>query len=162
MLFLLKTQNIVKTKMWANAQPDGRPAEYRRRLCSTPQSSADAHYWMPCSNAANTRNPLKFAGLPQTTGWISAVSRPKFSILCEHVENISLLNKFFSIVDTCLSCKDIAGQSCAMVPRWRFLATFLRPVFSVSRVQHISDLHSKFALRPHNVWKYGKHPMCSP
>jgi len=28
-----------------------------------------------------------------------------------------------------------------MVPRWRFLATFLRPLFSASRVQHISDLH---------------------
>jgi len=27
-------------------------------------------------------------------------------------------------------------------------ASFLRPVFPVSRVQHISDLHSKFALRP--------------
>jgi len=26
----------------------------------------------------------------------------------------------------------------------------LRPVFSASRVQHISDLHSKFALRPHH------------
>jgi len=29
----------------------------------------------------------------------------------------------------------------------------------VSRVQHISDLHSKFALRPHHVWKYGRHPI---
>jgi len=27
---------------------------------------------------------------------------------------------FFPIVDTCLSCEDIARQSCAMVPRWRF------------------------------------------
>jgi len=27
----------------------------------------------------------------------------------------------------------------------------LRPVFPASRVQHISDLHSKFALRPHHV-----------
>jgi len=26
-------------------------------------------------------------------------------------------------------------------------------------VQHISDLHSKFALRPHHVPKYGKHPI---
>ena len=25
-----------------------------------------------------------------------------------------------------------------------------------SPVQHISDLHSKFALRPHHVWKYSK------
>jgi len=28
------------------------------------------------------------------------------------------------------------------------LATFLRPVFSASRVQQVSDLHLKFALRP--------------
>jgi len=33
-----------------------------------------------------------------------------------------------------------------MVPRWRFLATFLGPAFAASRVQHLSDLHSKFAL----------------
>jgi len=46
-------------------------------------------------------------------------------------------------------------QSRAMVPRW----WFLRPVFSASRVQHISDLHSKFALSPHHVWKYGRHPI---
>jgi len=26
-------------------------------------------------------------------------------------------------------------------------------------VQHISDVHSKFALRPHHVWKYGRHPI---
>ena len=45
----------------------------------------------------------------------------------------------------CLSCEDIARQSCAMAPRWRFLATFLRPVFSASRLQQVSDLHSKFA-----------------
>ena len=36
---------------------------------------------VPCSNAAKTRNPLKFAGVPQTTGPISAVSGPKFDIL---------------------------------------------------------------------------------
>jgi len=26
-------------------------------------------------------------------------------------------------------------------------------------VQQVSDLHSKFALRPHHVPKYGKHPI---
>jgi len=35
----------------------------------------------------------------------------------------------------------------------------LRAVFSVSRVEHISDLHSKFALRLHHVWKYARHPV---
>jgi len=57
-----------------------------------------------------------------------------------------VLNKFFPIVDRCLSCEDIARQICVIVPRWRFFASFLRPVFTASCVQHISDLHSKFAL----------------
>ena len=35
---------------------------------------------------------------------------------------------------------------------------FLRPVFSASRLLQVSDLHLKFALRPHHVWKYGRHP----
>ena len=69
------------------------------------------------------------------------------------------LTSFFPIVNTCLSCEDIARQSCAMVPRWRFLATFLRPAFLPSRVQQVSDLHLKFALKPHHVWKYGRHPI---
>jgi len=50
-------------------------------LCSTPQSLADAHYYMPCSNAAKTQNPLKFVGVPQTIGSVSAVSGSKFTIL---------------------------------------------------------------------------------
>ena len=64
-------------------------------LCSTPQSLADAHYQIPCSNAPKTRNPLKFAGVPQTRQQISAVSRPKFTILLGHVDEVLLLNKFF-------------------------------------------------------------------
>ena len=129
-------------------------------LCSTPeQSLADAHYYMPSSSAAKTRKPLKVAGVPQTPETISAASGPKFTILWAHMEEILLLNRFFPIVDTCISCEDIARQSCGMVPRWRFFASFLRPVFSASHVQHISDLHSKFALRPHHVPKYGKHPI---
>jgi len=44
------------------------------------------------------------------------------------------------------------------VVRWCTDDEFLHPVFSASRVQHISDLHSKFALRPHYEWKYGRHP----
>jgi len=110
--------------MWADAQRDGRPAQYRPRwrLCSAPQSLADAAAGVPCSrptsanigerkiwthvakfhqgaiapppkmyiwctssgdgqtsckvwwasgerrrcsNEGNTRNPLKFAGLPK-------------------------------------------------------------------------------------------------
>jgi len=67
--------------MWANAERDGRPADrwapsvQRRKVWLTPTIR------VPCSNAAKTRNPLKFAGMPQTPEPISAVSGPKFTIL---------------------------------------------------------------------------------
>ena len=54
-------------EMWANAQRDGRHAEHRwlpllnAAVWLTPTTR------VPCSNAAKTRNPLKLAGVPQTT-----------------------------------------------------------------------------------------------
>jgi len=52
-------------------------------LGSTPQSLADAHYYMYmlCNNAAKMRKPLKVAGVPQTPETVSAASGPKFTIL---------------------------------------------------------------------------------
>ena len=44
--------------------------------------------------------------------------------------------------------------------RWCQNGDFLYPVFPAIGVQHISHLHSKFALGPHHVWKYGRHPIC--
>jgi len=64
-------------------------------FCSMPQSLADAHYYKLCSNATKTRNPLKFAGVPETRQRISAVSTPKFTILWGHVEEVEVFNKFF-------------------------------------------------------------------
>ena len=122
-------------------------------LCSTQQSLADVHYTttrVPCSIAAKTRNLLKLAVVPQTRQQISAVSGPKFSILCEHVEEI-LLFKFFPIVDMCLSCEDMARQSCAMVRRWRIFGDFLNHALAASRVQHVSDLHPRATPRV-EVW----------
>ena len=73
---------------------------------------------LPCTNAAETRNALKFAWVPQTRKQISAASKPKFAILYDHVGEILLFNNFFPIVDRCLSCEDIARETCAMVHRW--------------------------------------------
>jgi len=127
--------------------------------------------WRWCSNEAKTRNWLKFAGVPQTRIQISAVSGPKFTILWGHVEEILLFNNFFPIVDTCLSCEDYSPTNLCDGAQMAIFSDFLRPVFSPSRVQHISDMHSKFALRApyfhtwcafraHHVWKYGRHPIC--
>ena len=117
---------------------------------------------VPCSNAAKMQNPLKLAGVPQPNKTISAASRLKFTILWGNVGEILLFNKFFfPIVNLCLSYEDIDRQSCVMVPRCGIFGVFLRPAFPASHVQHTSDLHFKFALRPHHVWKYGRHPICS-
>ena len=51
---------------------------------------------VPCSNAAKMQNPSKLAGVPQINEAISAASMPKFTILWGHLEEILLLNKFFS------------------------------------------------------------------
>jgi len=59
-------EQLLITRMWANAQRDGRPAYYSWRplfngaVWLTPTTS------VLCSNAAKTRNPLKFVGVPQT------------------------------------------------------------------------------------------------
>ena len=127
---------------------------YRERT-SPGDAEASCNVWLAsgelhrCSNEGKMRSELKLAGVPQTPEPISAVSEPKFAMLRPDVEGILLFSNLFPIVDTCLSCEDTAVQICAMVPRWRILGDFLRPVFSASRVQHISDLYSKFALRPH-------------
>jgi len=82
--------------MWANAQHDGRPAEYRGRTLLNAAVWLTPTTRVTCTNAAKTRNPLKLAGVPQTNETISAARGPKFTILWGHVEEILLLNKFFS------------------------------------------------------------------
>jgi len=62
------------------------PSVQRRKVWLTPTIR------VPCSNAAKTRNPLKFAGVPQTRQQISAASRPMFTILSGHVGEILLFN----------------------------------------------------------------------
>jgi len=125
--------------------------------CSTPSTPLMRHWvWLTsvarsrCSNEAKTRSSLKFAGVPQTPEPISAVSGPKFTTLWEHVKNTLLFNGLFS--------------DCRYVPSlWRYrpsptnlcdgaqMTIFYVLCFSASRVQHISDMRAKFALRPHHV-----------
>jgi len=64
--------------MWANAQRDGHPAEYRWRPLFNAAVWLTPTTRVPCNNTATTRNPLKLAGVPQP---ISAISKPKFAIL---------------------------------------------------------------------------------
>jgi len=110
--------------MWATAQRDGRPVEHRWRplfnaaVWLTPTTRCRAVTLPRRETRLNLQSCLKLPDRSQPL-----VGR-KFTVLWGHVEDILLLNRFFLIIHTCLSCEDIARQSCAMVPRWRFLATF--------------------------------------
>jgi len=68
------------------------------------------------------------------------------------MEEVLLFTKFFFRLSIHALVAKIQNDK---IVRWCRDCDFLRPVFSASRVQYISDLHSKFALRPHHVWKYG-------
>ena len=148
--------------MWANAHRDGRPAEYRWR----PLFNAAKFGWRPmlewrAVTLLRRETRWNLQGCPKLTKWSQSLVGRSSPYSGDMWRRYCCLTSFFPIVNTCLSCEDIARQSCAMVPRWRFLATFLQHVFSASRVQHVSDLHSKFALSPHHMWKYGRHPISS-
>ena len=110
--------------MWANAQRDGRPAEYRWRPLFNAAVWLTPTTRVPCSNAAKTRNPLKLPGVPQTNETIAAASGPKFTILWGHVQEILVLNSFFPIVVMCRSCEDIAPHIARWCPDGDFLTTF--------------------------------------
>jgi len=148
--------------MWANAQRDGRPAKYRWR----PLLNAAKFGWrslLHCRAVTLPRRETRWnlQGCPKLVNQ----SQPlvgRSSLYCEDMwMRYCCLRSFFPTVDMCLSCEDIAQQRFPMVPTWQFLATFLCPVLSASRVHHVSDLHPKFAIRPHHVWKYGRDLFCS-
>ena len=147
--------------MWANAQCDGHPAEYRWRPLFNATVWLMPTTTVPCSNATKMWNPLKFAGVPKLAngyqplvGW----SSPYYQDMCKR--NCCLTSFFLRLSIYVLVAKIQPNK----VVRWcrdgDFLAIFLGPVFSMSHMHYISDLHSKFALGPHYVWKYGRYPIC--
>ena len=138
------------TRMWVNAQRDGRPAEYRWR----PLFNAAKFRWRPQPEWRAVTLPRrecrwKLLGCPK----LPHRSQPlvgRSSPYCGIIWRTYFCLTFFWLSIRALVAK-IQPDSCTMVRRWRFFASFLRPVFPFSRFQYISDLHSKFALRPHHV-----------
>jgi len=143
--------------MWSNAQHDGHPVEYTWR----PPFNAAKFGWCPLlecravmlPSRETRRNLQRCPKLVNRSQPLEGQSSPYYQDMWRRY---CCLTIFFPIVDTCLRSEDIALESCAMVARWGFFGDFfLRPVLSASRVHHVSDLHPKFALRPHHVQNYG-------
>jgi len=138
--------------MWASAQRDGRPAEYRWR----PVFNAAKFGWHPlqeCRAVTQSRHKTRwnYLGCPKLTKLSQPLVGRSSPYRGDMWRRYCCSTSFFPIVDMCLKCEDIARQSCAMAPRWQIFGDFLHPAFSASHVQHVSDLHPKFTLRPHHV-----------
>jgi len=142
--------------MWANAQRDCRHAKYR---------------WRPLFNAAKFGwRPLlecRAVTLPRRESHWNLQGCPKLANRCqplvgrsspdyEHMwRRYQCLTSFFD----CRYMPQLRRYSPTKLSDGAKMAIFLRPVFSASHVQHTSDMHSKFPLRPHHVPKYGRHPI---
>ena len=136
---VLKSLKISNTRMWANAQHDGRPTNYR---------------WCPLFNAAKFGWRLllecRAVTLPRReTRWhlqgcpkLANRSQPlvcRSSLYYEDMwRRYCCLTSFFPIVNTCLSCEHMTWQSCAMVPRWRFFASCIYSKLHAARFRPAS------------------------
>ena len=139
--------------MWVNAQRDGRPAEYR--WC--PLFNAAKFGWCPLLECHAVMLPRResrwnMQGCPKLTNRSRPLGGRSLPLLWGHVGEVSVFNS------DCRYMPQLKIQPDKVV-RWCQNGDFLRPVFLASHMQHISDMHSKFALRPHHVRKYGRHPI---
>jgi len=116
------------TRMWANAQRDGRPAECSwchlfnaRKFGWRPLLQCRAVMLPRCKTRGNLLGCPKLANRCQA---LVGQSSP----YCKNIwGRYRCLTSFFLIVDMCLSCEDIARQSWAMVCRWQ---SFVSCIFS--------------------------------
>jgi len=143
--------------MLADAQRDGRPAEYRWHLCArskipsggkSPQKciysvpaqetakDCSKFGWPPVSNVAGIMKPRLEIGY-NLLGCPKLVNRSQPLVgrslpYCENAwRRYFCLTSFFLIVDTCLTYEDTDRQSCVMVPRCRIFGDFLHSVFQL-------------------------------
>ena len=148
--------------MWANAQRNDRSVEYR---------------WRPLFNAAKfSWRPLldcRAVTLPKRETRCNLLGCPKLANRSQPLEGRSspysedmwrrccCLTRFFDrryVLQLRRYSRTKLCDGAQMENFWQFFAFCIST--PVSRVQHVSDLHSKFALRPHHVWKYSRHPIC--
>jgi len=151
-----KSGQLKRTRTWANAQRDDRPAEYRWRALF----NAAKFGWCPLLECRTVTLPrresrLNLQGCPKLANRSQPLGRRSSPYYEDMWGRYQCLTSFFRLSIYASAAKIQPDK----VVRWCQNGDFLRPVFSTSRLQHISDMHSKFAIRPHHVRKYGRHPI---
>jgi len=123
-----------ETRMWANVQRDGRPAEYRWRSLFN-AAKFGWHPLLECHAIMLPRHETRWnlQGCPKLANRSQPLvgrSSPYYENMCRRYRR---LTSCFPIVDTRLRCEDTARQSCAMVLKWRF---FMSCIFNEPRAAH--------------------------
>jgi len=138
------------SRMWANAQRDGRPAEYRwRRLFNAAKFG-----WRPlleCRAVTLQRRETRWnlPGCPKVPNW----SQPLVGRSSPYCEDMWGRYRCLTSFSDCRYMPELRRYSptklcddycdgAQMANFWRFFG----PAFPASHVQHISDMHSKFAV----------------
>ena len=140
--------------MWVNAQRDGRPAKYRWR----PLFNAAKFGWRPllkCSAVTLPRSESRWnlQGCPK----LANISQPLVGRSSPYYDDMGrryrCLTSFFRLsIRVAKIQPDKVVRWCPDGDCWRLFA---------SRIcSEPQDLHSKSALGPHHVSKYGRHPTC--
>ena len=147
--------------MWANAQRDGRPAEYRWR----PLFNAAKYGWRPLlMYRAITLPRCETRWNLQGSSNYSPTDLSHYQAEVHHIVRTCggdiAVYHFFRLSIHTLVVKIWADKIVRWCPDGDFFWPFLGPAFLASRAQHISGVHSKFALRPHHVSRYRRHPIC--
>jgi len=116
--------NKCKTRMWANAQRDGRPAEYRWRPLFI-AAKFGSRPLLECHAVTLPRRETRWnlQGCPKLPNRYQPLVGQSSPYYEEMWRGYCCLTSFFPIVDTSLSWEDIARHICAIVPRWRFFGS---------------------------------------
>ena len=164
--------------MWVNAQRDGRPAEYRWHLLF----NAAKFGWLPLLECCAVTLPRcktrwNLQGCPKLLNRSQPLVGRSSPYYEDTWRRYCCLTTFFPIVNICLSCEDTARQSCAMVSRRQFFASFLRAVFPAPLrfyddvlykstfylLTYLRDAYSTFQtciLNSHKGHTMCRHPLC--
>jgi len=174
-----RASRISGTRMWTDAQRDGRPATARVPFSNA--ANIEVRTWTQsefCIWQNSVREQEPGDGQASCKVWLTAVEWHRCSNEAKmqnplKFAEVSQTRQPVSVVSDQSSpyCEDMWRRYCCLTSffpdRWympllqRYSPTKLWdgacPVFSASHVQHISDMHSKFTQRPHHVWKYVRH-----
>jgi len=152
---LVTTRNVGQCPTWwSPCRIYVAPSVRRRKVWLTPTTRCCAVTLPTRETSWNLQGYPKLVNRSQPlVGWSSPYCGDMWRTYC-------CLTSFFSDCRYVPQLRRYSPTKLCDGAQMAIFGDFLCPVFSAIRVQQVSDLHLKFALRPHHVWKYGRHPIC--